>query len=298
MPHHEPGERVGEREGEQHPQLSTEPAAVEQDVPPLSVCELRVEAVRAARQKVDQCEVDVPGLDDVVHDPEPRARGDRGSGERPAAQVEPRASSTAPARPTSAGSARGFREHRERGCKRNDDVGTIFTDIRGFTTLVESADPDVLGVLLNEYVEGMTGVVFAHEGTVAKIIGDGIHVLFNAPGEQPDYATRAVACARDLDSWAQEFRQRWKKRGVDFGITRIGVHAGPALVGNFGGSEYFDYTAHGDTINTASRLESANKQLGTRICVSETDRESRSEFQGPAGRRHRAARAQRAAANL
>jgi adenylate cyclase len=160
------------------------------------------------------------------------------------------------------------------------DVGTIFTDIKGFTTLVESAAPDVLGTLLNEYVEGMTGVVFAHEGTVAKVIGDGIHVLFNAPGEQPDYATRAVACAHDLDSWAQEFRERWNTKGVNFGITRIGVHAGPALVGNFGGSHYFDYTAHGDTINTASRLEAANKHLGTRICVSETVASAASKFRG------------------
>jgi class 3 adenylate cyclase len=160
------------------------------------------------------------------------------------------------------------------------DVGTIFTDIKGFTTLVESAAPDVLGALLNEYVEGMTGVVFAHDGTVAKVIGDGIHVLFNAPGEQPDYATRAVACAYDLDSWAQEFRERWNRKGVNFGITRIGVHAGPALVGNFGGSHYFDYTAHGDTINTASRLETANKHLGTRICVSETVASAARNFRG------------------
>jgi adenylate cyclase len=160
------------------------------------------------------------------------------------------------------------------------DVGTIFTDIKGFTTLVESAAPDVLGMLLNEYVEGMTDVVFAHEGTVAKVIGDGMHVLFNAPGEQPDYATRAIACAHDLDSWAQEFRQRWKGRGVNFGVTRIGVHAGPALVGNFGGSHYFDYTAHGDTINTASRLETANKHLGTRICVSETVAKAVKHFRG------------------
>jgi adenylate cyclase len=160
------------------------------------------------------------------------------------------------------------------------DVGTIFTDVAGFTTLVESAEPDVLGALLNEYVEGMTDVVFAHEGTVAKVIGDGIHVLFNAPNEQPDYATRAVACAYDLDSWAQEFRQRWKGKGVNFGTTRIGVHAGPALVGNFGGSHYFDYTAHGDTTNIASRLEAANKHLGTRICVSETIAKAAKNFRG------------------
>jgi class 3 adenylate cyclase len=160
------------------------------------------------------------------------------------------------------------------------DVGTIFTDIAGFTTLVESAPPDVLGKLLNEYVTGMTDVVFSHEGTVAKIIGDAIHILFNAPGEQPDYASRAIACAHDLDAWAEDFRRRWKDKGVNFGITRIGVHAGQALVGNFGGSRYFDFTAHGDTINTAARLESANKFLGTRICASAIVAERAGNFQG------------------
>jgi class 3 adenylate cyclase len=148
------------------------------------------------------------------------------------------------------------------------DVAAIFTDITSFTSLVETAEPEVLGALLNEYVGGMTGVVFDHEGTVAKIIGDAIHILFNAPGDQPDYATRAIACAHDLDAWAQDFRARWRTKGVNFGATRIGVHAGPALVGNFGGNRFFDYTAHGDTINTAARLETANKHLGTRICVS------------------------------
>ena len=148
------------------------------------------------------------------------------------------------------------------------DVAAIFTDIASFTSLVEAASPDMLSALLNEYVGGMTDIVFAHEGTVAKIIGDAVHVLFNAPGDQPDYATRAVACAHDLDAWAEAFRARWKAKGVDFRVTRIGVHAGPALVGNFGGSRFFDYTAYGDTINIAARLEAVNKQLGTRICVS------------------------------
>jgi class 3 adenylate cyclase len=160
------------------------------------------------------------------------------------------------------------------------EVATIFTDITGFTSLVETATPEVLGTLLNEYVGGMTDVVFAHEGTVAKIIGDAIQILFNAPGEQPDYATRAIACARDLDAWAEAFRERWKSNGVNFGITRIGVHAGPALVGNFGGSRFFDYTAYGDTINTAARLEAANKFLGTRICVSAAVADGTEKFQG------------------
>jgi adenylate cyclase len=160
------------------------------------------------------------------------------------------------------------------------EVATIFTDITGFTTLVESAAPETLGQLLNEYVGGMTDIVFEHEGTVAKIIGDAIQVLFNAPGEQPDYATRAVACAHALDIWAEGFRARWKDKGVNFGATRIGVHAGPALVGNFGGSRFFDYTAYGDTINTAARLEAANKHLGTRICVSASVAGAAERFQG------------------
>jgi class 3 adenylate cyclase len=160
------------------------------------------------------------------------------------------------------------------------DVATIFTDVTSFTSLVENIEPELLGALLNEYTGGMTDIVFAHEGTVGKIIGDGIHILFNAPGDQPDFATRAVACAHDMDAWAEEFKQRWRAKGINFGATRIGVHAGPALVGNFGGEKYFDYTAHGDTINTASRLQTANKQLGTRICVSETVAKGAENFKG------------------
>ena len=122
--------------------------------------------------------------------------------------------------------------------------------------------------LLTNISTGMTDIVFAHDGTVAKIIGDALHVLFGAPGEQPDHAARAVACALALDECAEAFRRRWRQKGMPLGVTRIGVHAGPAMVGNFGGGRFFDYTAYGDTINVAARLEAANKQLGTRICVS------------------------------
>lgn len=160
------------------------------------------------------------------------------------------------------------------------DVATIFTDITGFTSLVETAPPETLGELLNEYVGGMTEIVFEHEGTVAKIIGDALQVLFNAPGDQPDYATRAVACAHDLDAWAQDFCVRQSAKGVHFGATRIGIHAGPALVGNFGGNRFFDYTAYGDSINIAARLEAANKHLGTRICVSASVAKAAENFQG------------------
>src|SRR5262249_1387302 len=148
-------------------------------------------------------------------------------------------------------------------CGQRRQIATLFTDIAGFTALVETLEPSVLGPLLNEYLSGMTDIVFAHDGTVAKIVGDALHVLFGAPGEQPDHADRAVACALALDGYAQSFRQRCHKKGIALGVTRIGVHAGPAIVGNFGGGRFFDYTAYGDTINGASRLQTANKQLGT-----------------------------------
>ncbi len=160
------------------------------------------------------------------------------------------------------------------------EIATLFTDIASFTALVETLEPDVLGPLLNDYVVGMTDIVFAHEGTVAKIVGDALHVLFGAPGEQPDHAARAIACALALDEFAQSLRQRWQQKGIALGVTRVGVHAGPAIVGNFGGGRFFDYTAYGDTINIAARLEAANKQLGSRICVSAFLAEKAKDFRG------------------
>jgi adenylate cyclase len=160
------------------------------------------------------------------------------------------------------------------------EVATLFTDITGFTALVETLEPSVLGPLLNEYLTGMTDIVFAHDGTVTKIIGDALHVLFGAPGEQPDHAARAVVCALALDEYAETFRERYNEKSIPLGSTRIGVHAGPAIVGNFGGGRFFDYTAYGDTINVAARLEATNKQLGTRICASATLASKVNDFRG------------------
>jgi adenylate cyclase len=150
------------------------------------------------------------------------------------------------------------------------EVTSLFTDIAEFTTLVETLDSEIIAPLLNDYLGGMTDIVFAHGGTVVKLVGDAMHVLFGAPADQPDHAERAVACALELDLSAQAFRARWRERGIVLGATRLGLAAGPAIVGNFGGGRYFDYTAYGDTVNTSARLETANKQLGTRICVGES----------------------------
>ncbi|MFO1146778.1 MAG: adenylate/guanylate cyclase domain-containing protein [Alsobacter sp.] len=148
------------------------------------------------------------------------------------------------------------------------ELTALFTDIAGFTALVETLEPDLLADLLNRYFRRMTDIVFAHEGTVAKLMGDALHVLFGAPLGQDDHAARAVACALALDAAAEAFRADAVAQGIVLGVTRIGVHSGPALVGNFGGGRFFDYTAYGDTINTAARLEAANKTIGTRVCVS------------------------------
>ncbi|MBV8738450.1 MAG: response regulator [Alphaproteobacteria bacterium] len=150
------------------------------------------------------------------------------------------------------------------------EITSLFSDIADFTSMIETLDLEIVAPLLNEYLGGMTGIAFRHGGTVIKIVGDALHVLFGAPADQPDHATRAVACALELDQYAQTCRLRWRDRGVVLGATRLGLETGPAIVGNFGGDKFFDYNAYGDTVNTAARLEAANKQLGTRICVGES----------------------------
>ncbi len=151
-------------------------------------------------------------------------------------------------------------EHRE--------ITAIFTDIAGFTTLAETLPAPELAALLNEYFEGMGEAVVAEGGLVADFIGDGMMALFGAPLPQPDHATRAVAAALAADRFARGFAERLAARGIGFGITRIGVHTGMALVGNLGMKARLKYTALGDTLNSASRLESLNRYTGTRVLVS------------------------------
>jgi adenylate cyclase len=145
----------------------------------------------------------------------------------------------------------------------------LFTDLADFTPLAEKLPPDRLVSLLNGYLEGLTEVVFGHGGTVMKINGDAVQAIFGAPIVDPDHAAQAVTCALAIDRFAEGFRGQQHELEISLGPTRIGVNSGEAVIGNFGGAHYFDYTAFGDAVNVAARLERANKVIGTRVCVSE-----------------------------
>lgn len=146
----------------------------------------------------------------------------------------------------------------------------IFTDLESFTGLMESRDPSEAVALLNDYLDHMIEIIFAHDGTLDRIVGDALAVVFSAPVTQEDHRARAVRCALALDTFANQYAKEQQARGIAFGKTRIGVHSGEVIVGNFGGSNMYDYRALGDAVNTSARLESVNKHLGTRICISET----------------------------
>lgn len=145
----------------------------------------------------------------------------------------------------------------------------VFTDLEGFTPMMEMSDPAQVVTLLNDYLEAMLVIVFKHEGTLDRFVGDAMVVLFSAPVVQADHRQRALDCALEMDAFATAYATRLQARGVPWGLTRIGVHSGEVIVGNFGGKTLFDYRALGDPINTAARLESVNKHLGTRLCVSQ-----------------------------
>lgn len=146
----------------------------------------------------------------------------------------------------------------------------LFTDIAGFTTLSELLPSDQLSDVLNDYLNGACAIVQANEGTIDKFIGDAIMAIFNAPIAQPDHQARAVKCALELDAYCENFRIENNRKGIPIGITRIGVHSGPATIGNFGSQNRMDFTAVGDTVNSAARTEGVNKYFGTRICCTET----------------------------
>ncbi len=147
------------------------------------------------------------------------------------------------------------------------EVTSLFTDIEGFTATMHRAGPEELVETLDQYFEGIAGIVIDHGGMVDKTVGDGMHALFNAPIDLENHPQRAVECAIAIRAWSESFRQRDLAAAIGLGGTRAGIETGPAIVGDVGSQSKLDYTAHGDAVNMAARLEAGNKELGSAICV-------------------------------
>jgi adenylate cyclase len=147
------------------------------------------------------------------------------------------------------------------------EVTLLFSDIRGFTTLSETRKPEEVIALLNRYFSLQVDVVFRHGGSLDKFIGDCIMAIWGAPLDDPDHARRAVACALDMVDTLHAFKRELgaEQSGFDVGI---GLHSGPAVVGLMGSEKRLEYTAIGDTVNLASRIEGLTKDAKRRVLVS------------------------------
>ncbi|MBC2778034.1 adenylate/guanylate cyclase domain-containing protein [Parasphingopyxis marina] len=143
------------------------------------------------------------------------------------------------------------------------ELYVIFTDLEGFTKLSHAIEPEMVATLLNRYLDLMSEAVLDHGGTIDKFVGDAVVAFWGAPISRPDDAERAAQCAVAMWRIGEEFRQSVPDGVPPVGRTRVGLHKGEAIVGNFGGEERIQYTALGDAMNTAARLEGANKWLET-----------------------------------
>jgi adenylate cyclase len=150
------------------------------------------------------------------------------------------------------------------------EITLLFSDLQGFTTLSERLPPGRVVALLNEYLNRMVAVIFAHHGTLDKFMGDGIMAYFGAPQGTPDHAAQAVRCALEMQRVLAQWREELAGEGGPTIRMRIGIHTGPAVVGEMGSRLQASYTAIGDTVNVAARLEPLNKEFGTSILISET----------------------------
>jgi adenylate cyclase len=147
------------------------------------------------------------------------------------------------------------------------EISVLFSDIRGFTALSETTPPEAVVALLNGYFSRQVAVIFAHGGTLDKFIGDAIMAFWGAPAAQDDHAARAVSAALAMSAALEELRGQLGAIGAELEIG-IGVHSGSAVVGLIGSSDRLDYTAIGDTVNLASRVEGLTKGIA-RVLVTE-----------------------------
>jgi len=152
------------------------------------------------------------------------------------------------------------------------EMSVLFSDIRGFTSASERARPEEVVTQLNEYFSAMVEVLFRHRGTLDKFVGDMVMGLFGAPVADARHADHAVACALEMSAELRGLNARWQAEGRPALDIGIGINSGEMIVGNIGSERQMSYTVIGDAVNLAARLESLNKDFGTRILISEDTR--------------------------
>lgn len=163
-------------------------------------------------------------------------------------------------------------EHLKLGGHRRE-ISVLFSDLAGFTSLSEKLSPDAVANVINIYLNAMTRIIMAHEGTVDKFIGDAVMAFWGAPLDDAEHALHAVQSAIAMQDAMRDLQPQFRALGVDVLKLRIGINSGPAIIGNMGSDLRFDYTAIGDTVNLASRLEGANKAYGTNIMLANSTAE-------------------------
>lgn len=148
------------------------------------------------------------------------------------------------------------------------EIFVVFTDLEGFTKMSHQIEPEMVATLLNSYLDKMCSVILKYGGTIDKFVGDATVSFWGAPISRADDGERAAHAAYELWQTGEEFRQNMPEGLPTIGKTRVGLHFGEAVIGNFGGEGRIQYTALGDSMNTASRLENANKQTKTGMLAS------------------------------
>jgi adenylate cyclase len=155
---------------------------------------------------------------------------------------------------------------------RRRHMTVLFSDVRGFTAMSEKATPEEVVGQLNEYFSRMVRVLFEHQGTLDKFVGDMVMGLFGAPLDDPDHAEHAVQTALAMSRALDDLNQEWAATGKPQLDIGVGISTGEMVAGNIGSEAIMSYTVIGDTVNLGARLESLNKEYGTRIIISEATR--------------------------